>query len=97
VAGEEHGFLYSSEDDPDGEFDHVDTADPEDDVAAYEREIVLARQAAAGHDLDETFFHTHEKVRISVRWVYLHMIEEYARHNGHADLLRERIDGAAGS
>jgi hypothetical protein len=30
---------------------------------------------------------------MSVRWVYLHMIEEYARHNGHADLLRERIDG----
>ena len=33
---------------------------------------------------------------MSVRWVYLHMIEEYARHNGHADLLRERIVGAAG-
>jgi hypothetical protein len=31
-----------------------------------------------------------------VRWVYLHMIEEYARHNGHADLLRERLDGATG-
>jgi hypothetical protein len=38
-----------------------------------------------------------EKIRMSVRWVYLHMIEEYARHNGHADLLRERIDGATGS
>jgi len=33
---------------------------------------------------------------MSVRWVYLHMIEEYARHNGHADLPRERIDGATG-
>jgi len=33
---------------------------------------------------------------ISLRWMYLHMIEEYARHNGHADLIRERIDGAAG-
>jgi hypothetical protein len=32
----------------------------------------------------------------SVRWIYVHMIEEYARHNGHADLLRERIDGAKG-
>ena len=30
---------------------------------------------------------------MSVRWVYLHMIEEYARHNGHADLLREHVDG----
>jgi Protein of unknown function (DUF664) len=43
-----------------------------------------------------TFYHTHRKAGMSVRWVYLHMIEEYARHNGHADLLRERIDGATG-
>jgi uncharacterized damage-inducible protein DinB len=33
---------------------------------------------------------------ISLRWVLVHMIEEYARHNGHVDLLRERIDGAIG-
>ena len=41
-------------------------------------------------------YHTRHKADMSVRWVYLHMIEEYARHNGHADLLRERIDGATG-
>ena len=35
-------------------------------------------------------------VRIDLRWIFLHLIEEYARHNGHADLLRERIDGAVG-
>ena len=33
---------------------------------------------------------------VDLRWIYVHMIEEYARHNGHADLLRERIDGATG-
>jgi hypothetical protein len=33
---------------------------------------------------------------VSLRWVLMHMVEEYARHNGHADLLRERIDGAIG-
>ncbi len=33
----------------------------------------------------------------ALRWVYTHMIEEFARHNGHADLLRQRIDGATGS
>ena len=32
----------------------------------------------------------------SLRWIMIHMIEEYARHNGHADLLREQIDGAVG-
>ena len=36
-----------------------------------------------------------ERVR-NIRWIYVHMIEEYARHNGHADLLRERIDGVTG-
>ena len=74
--------------DPDGEFDHVDTADAERDFATYLREIDLARQAAAGHDLDETFFHAHRRTEMSVRWVYVHMLEEYARHNGHADQLR---------
>ncbi len=96
IAGEDVAFAYSSEADPDGEFDHVDTADPAQDFAVYLREIDLARQAAAGHGLDETFYHTHRDALISVRWVYVHMIEEYARHNGHADLLRERIDGATG-
>ncbi len=45
--------------------------------------------------LDAT--HTERDGRVfSLRWIYLHMLEEYARHNGHADLLRERIDGAVG-
>ena len=53
----------------------------------------LARRAAADRELDGTFYHERLEVVMSVRWVYLHMIEEYARHNGHADLLRERVDG----
>jgi len=96
VAGEDAGFLFSSEADPDGEFDHVDAADAEQDYATYLREIDLARQASAARDLDETFFHSHGQVQMSVRWVFVHVIEEYARHNGHADLLREGIDGTTG-
>jgi uncharacterized damage-inducible protein DinB len=96
VAEQDVGLLYCSEADPDGDFDHVDTADAEQDFATYLREIELARQAAAGQELDETFFHSRRNAQMSVRWVYVHMIEEYARHNGHADLLRERIDGATG-
>jgi hypothetical protein len=49
----------------------------------------------AGASLDEEF--TGGGRTMSLRWVYTHMIEEYARHNGHADLLRQRIDGATGS
>ena len=53
------------------------------------------RSLLGGHDLDES--HVDSRSRpISLRWIYVHMIEEYARHNGHADLLRERIDGATG-
>ena len=62
------GFLYSSEADPDGEFDNVEDADAEHDFAVYLREIELARQAVAGRNLDETFFHTHRNARMSVRW-----------------------------
>jgi len=96
IAGEDVGFLYSSEADPDGEFDNVEYADAEEDFAAYLAEVEVARRAAAGRELDETFYHERREAEMSVRWVYLHMIEEYARHNGHADLLRERIDGAIG-
>ena len=53
-------------------------------------------QAAAGRSLDDTFFHARYQVELDVRWVLIHMIEEYARHNGHADLLRERVDGSTG-
>jgi hypothetical protein len=88
--------IYYDGANPDGEFDLVDTADPEADFATFHAEVELARAAAAGHPLDETFHHERTGVEICVRWVYLHMIEEYARHNGHADLIRERIDGMTG-
>jgi hypothetical protein len=81
---------------PDGEFDDLGTADAGQDYATYRREIGLARQAAAGRGLEETFFHVHRHAQRSVRRVYVHTIEEYARHIGHADLLGERIDGATG-
>jgi len=35
--------------------------------------------------------------QVSLRWIMVHMIEEYARHNGHADLLRQVIDGRVGA
>jgi hypothetical protein len=52
----------------------------------------------AGRRLDDVVpSHGHHPERIrDIRWIYVHMIEEYARHNGHADLIRERIDGATG-
>ena len=55
------------------------------------------RAVAAGVSLDTVVPNASDgRGDFSVRWIYVHMIEEYARHNGHADLLRERIDGAIG-
>ena len=51
---------------------------------------------AARASLDDEFTIKEWDRRVSVRGMYVHMIEEYARHNGHADLLRERIDGVTG-
>ncbi|MCO5968109.1 DinB family protein [Actinoallomurus soli] len=94
-AGERPGYLYCSDDDLDAEFD-VAGADAEADLAAYAGEIELVRKTTAGRSLDETFLDPRVGVEMSLRWVYTTMIQEYARHNGHADLLRERIDGATG-
>ena len=55
---------------------------------------VLARQLPRG--LDVTYPAWGGEGRASLRWVLVHMVEEYARHNGHADLLREAVDGATG-
>ena len=88
--------LYSSDQHPDGEFDLAVADGAEADFAAFARECELARAAAAGRSLDDTFVHERDGSTIDLRWVYVHMIEEYARHNGHADLLREQIDGVTG-
>jgi hypothetical protein len=73
----------------------VEQADAAADHAALLAEIKAARAAVADLPLEHEF-PTERRPVISLRWVYLHMIEEYARHNGHADLLRERIDGVTG-
>jgi uncharacterized damage-inducible protein DinB len=88
--------LFCTEAHPDADFDDVDTADAAADFASFAEQIAGAKAAASGRSLDDTFFHTRRGVTLTLRWVYLHMIEEYARHNGHADLLRERLDGTVG-
>lgn len=97
VAGEDVGPLYYTEEEPDRDFDDVDgaTADDVDGaVAAWRFEVKRAREISAATALEHVF--TRRDRTFSHRWVLVHMIEEYARHNGHADLLRERLDGAIG-
>jgi uncharacterized damage-inducible protein DinB len=92
-----HPRYYSSED-PDGDFDNVsgEPGQVEEAFACWQAEIEHAREVVAAADLDATYVRRRDDRTFSLRWVLVHMIEEYARHAGHADFLRERIDGAVG-
>jgi Protein of unknown function (DUF664) len=94
--GEPAGEWYSTDEDPDACFNAVDPSRAEADLAAYRASVERARRAVEARNLDEISPEPDDGRPVSLRWIYLHMIEEYARHNGHADLLRERIDGKTG-
>jgi uncharacterized damage-inducible protein DinB len=97
LAGEQAPPIYDPQADPDapdGGFDLATDATLRDALATWRAEIARSRQHCASRDLADTGRFLGQDV--SLRWIYVHMIEEYARHNGHADLLRERIDGATG-
>jgi Protein of unknown function (DUF664) len=66
-----------------------------DVVAEFDAACATSRQIAAGLTLDHTVPHD-QLGRVSLRWIYLHLIREHARHIGHADILREQTDGATG-
>jgi uncharacterized damage-inducible protein DinB len=93
LAGEDVEYRYSSDDDLDGEFDNVDTADVDEAFAGWHEECARADEIISRRALGATG-HQRTGTEVSMRWILNHMIEEYSRHNGHADLLRERIDGA---
>ncbi len=97
LAGEVVPPIHDPEADPDGPDGGFDLA-PGATVAAaratWEAEVARARAACAGRPLDATS--PFMGAGVTLRWVYSHMIAEYARHAGHADLIRERVDGATG-
>ena len=97
LAGEQVPPIYDPQADPDGPdggFELAEGASLRDALATWRAEIARAREHCAARDLAGTGRFMERDV--SLRWIYVHMIEEYARHNGHADPLRERIDGATG-
>ena len=81
---------------PDGDFDHVDPELVEQDLEEYRQIVKTSDELASKYALDDTFLRPGQEPPHSLRYLYIHMIEEYARHNGHADLLRQRLDGATG-
>lgn len=97
LHGEGAPGIYFSDAEPDGEFDLVDGASVADAFATWEAQCANARAVVAEESsLDVIGKGSRHGDEVSLRWILVHMIEEYARHNGHADLLRERIDGAVG-
>ncbi|MEV4320408.1 DinB family protein [Actinocrispum sp. NPDC049592] len=93
--GEDIDLLYVTEDDDTADLLQIDPATAEAEFTALVDEWNAVRTGIAGACLDDLFTHERGGQR-SLRWIYIHLIEEYARHNGHADMLRECIDGVTG-
>ncbi len=95
-AGDDVPMLYYSDDDPSQDFDSLD-GDIEEAFAVWHRECDRSREiVAAATSLDDTGTTRRDGEPFSLRWQLVDLIAEYARHNGHTDLLRERLDGATG-
>ncbi len=86
--------LYCTDAHPDGDLVIPPDADLAQDLATFHAICERSREIVAAHSLDDT--QTTPKRTYSLRWIVIHLVEEYARHNGHADLLRQAIDGATG-
>ena len=87
-------FIWLDLADRDSELVPLDDANWETDLRRWQDECDASRKAAASHALDDTG--VRDGKPCSLRWIYVHMIEEYARHNGHADLIRELVDESVG-
>ena len=98
LAGQAVAPRFASASDPDGDFDGAVVSNEviAQAWAALREEIAFADEFIANAPDLEVSGVDDWRGEVSLRWVLIHLVEEYARHNGHADLLRERIDGAIG-
>ena len=94
LGGEDIGHLWVTDDHPDAEMAPLEGADWAADLAVWQAECDPSRAVAAPRGLDDTG--SGRGHPCSLRWIYNHMIEEYSRHDGHADIIRELVDGAVG-
>lgn len=94
ATGEQH--MFESDDDPDLDFHVQPEETAEQIVEGYKRACERSKEIyAAADSLDATFTHP-RRGTMGLRWLMNHMIEETARHAGHADIMRELIDGGTG-
>lgn len=98
-AAQEDGLTFPYDPDSIGlDFDDLDDADAAGNLEAFTAECAIGDAGLRDKSLDDVVPSQgdHPERTRDIRWIYVHMIEEYARHNGHADLLREAIDGTTG-
>jgi uncharacterized damage-inducible protein DinB len=98
LLGEDVPPIYATAAEPtgrDGGFELADDATLAAARATWDDEVAVSRTSCAARGLDDTS--PFMGGQVTLRWIYSHMIAEYARHSGHADLLRERLDGATGA
>ncbi|MFX4273222.1 DinB family protein [Propionibacteriaceae bacterium Y1685] len=97
LHGEDVDDIWSTRESPDGDIDDANAETAAADVARYQQEVELARARQADwQDLDGPVRGERRGKPLNLRWILTHLIEEYARHLGHMDLLREAVDGATG-
>lgn len=87
--------VFAAELGRDADFELIDAALAQSEYEGLIEEWALSDKAAAGRSLDEQFPLGDEPS--SLRMIYIHLIGEYARHCGHADLVREQLDGVTGA
>jgi uncharacterized damage-inducible protein DinB len=98
LGGEEMSTIFGAGMDWEAAFRDVTAASVPEAFTVWQAECEnSAALVTAAAGLDVTGRRGSVGHRFSVRWVLAHMIEEYARHNGHADLIRERLDGSTGT
>ncbi|MGW5867618.1 DinB family protein [Streptomyces sp. NPDC055239] len=98
ASGENLSEIYCTEEEPERDFNPAEEDTWAEAEATWQAEIAAAREATARFGLDDLSVgkSLHRGKHFNLRWIYTHMIEEYARHNGHADIVRELVDGATG-
>ena len=94
-GGKDVDFPWSDED-PDADFRVEPDETVADIVVLYEAAVATSNAIIAGADLDDTAKGDSGRGSPSLRWIVGHMIEETARHAGHADIVRELVDGETG-
>lgn len=95
MPGAKAQWHFITREDQDGDFENLDSHSLQEVMAIFDMTCAASDAEIAAHQLDDLAAENHHG-QPSLRWILIHMIEEYARHCGHADLIRESIDGATG-